>query len=61
MLGRVKARPLSDKPQAAKSQSDKFRDLARDLECDEDESAFEEKVRKIANSSVQQPKPERPE
>jgi hypothetical protein len=52
---------LSDKPQAAKSQSDKFRDLARDLECDEDESAFEEKVRKIANSSVQQPKPERPE
>lgn len=26
-----------DKPQA-----DKFRDLARELECDEDEAAFEE-------------------
>jgi hypothetical protein len=46
------------KPQ---SQPDKFRDLARDLECDEDEAAFEEKVRKIANSSVQQPKPKDPE
>ena len=29
-------------------QSDKFRDLARDLECDEDEAAFEETVRKVA-------------
>jgi hypothetical protein len=36
-------------------QLEKFKDLARDLECDEDEAAFEEKVRKIANSSVQQP------
>jgi len=44
---------MADAPE--KSQSDKFRDLARDLECDEDEAAFEEKVRKIANSSVQQP------
>lgn len=35
-------------------QADKFRDLARELECDEDEAAFEEKVRKIANA----PKPE---
>ncbi len=44
---------MADAPE--KSQSDKFRDLARDLECDEDEAAFEEKVRKVANSSVQQP------
>lgn len=29
-------------------QSDKFRDLARELECDEDEAAFEETVRKVA-------------
>jgi len=39
----------TDKPQA-----DKFRDMARELECDEDEAAFEDKVRKVATS----PKPE---
>jgi len=32
------------------SQTDKFRDLARQLECDEDEKAFEEKVRKVATA-----------
>lgn len=37
-----------------KTQADKFRDLARELECDEDEAAFEEKVRKVATA----PKPE---
>lgn len=31
-----------------KPQADKFRDLARELECDEDEARFEEKVRKVA-------------
>jgi hypothetical protein len=35
-------------------QADKFRDMARDLGCDEDETAFEEKVRRVATS----PKPE---
>lgn len=30
------------------SQIDKFRDLARELEADEDEERFEEAVRKIA-------------
>ena len=39
----------SDKPQA-----EKFRDLASELECDEDEAAFEDKVRRVATS----PKPE---
>ena len=33
---------------APNPQADKFRDLARELECDEDEAAFEEKVRKVA-------------
>jgi hypothetical protein len=33
-----------------KTQADKFRELARDLECDEDAAAFEEKVRKVAGS-----------
>lgn len=31
-------------------QADKFRDLARELECDEDEAAFEDKVRKVATA-----------
>lgn len=34
---------------AESSQADKFRELARDLECDEDAAAFEEKVRKVAS------------
>jgi hypothetical protein len=33
-----------------KPQADKFRDLARELECDEDEVVFEEKVRKVATA-----------
>lgn len=32
------------------SQPDKFRELARELECDEDEARFEEKARKVANA-----------
>ena len=39
---------MSDTP--AKPQPDKFRDLARELECDEDEKAFEETVRKVART-----------
>lgn len=37
-----------------KLQADKFRDLARELECDEDEATFDEKVRKVVTA----PKPE---
>lgn len=36
-----------------KSQADKFRDLARELEADEDEARFEEVVRKIAPKAPQ--------
>lgn len=36
------------------TQADKFRELARELECDEDVAAFEDKVRKVATA----PKPE---
>ena len=36
-----------------KPQADKFRDLARELECDEDEKAFEEKVKRIAPKKAQ--------
>jgi hypothetical protein len=40
-----------------KPQPDKFRDLARELECDEDEAKFEGQVKKI----VEAPKPEAPD
>lgn len=39
---------------AESQQAHKFRDLARELECDEDEAAFEDKVRKV----VAAPKPD---
>lgn len=32
------------------TQADKFRDLARELECEEDEAKFEETVRKVATT-----------
>lgn len=42
---------MTDDP---KNQSEKFLQAARDLECDQDEAAFEEKVRRVATA----PKPE---
>ena len=44
---------MTDEP---KSQADKFRDLARELGTDDDEKAFEEKVRQV----VKAPAPEAP-
>ena len=38
---------------APKTQAEMFRDMARELEADEDEAAFEEKVRRVATA----PKP----
>lgn len=35
---------------ASKPQPDKFRDMARELKCDEDEAAFEAKVRNVATA-----------
>lgn len=35
-----------------KSQPDKFRDLARELGCDEDEAAFEDQVRRLAKTQT---------
>lgn len=52
-LGRQKVRPLSnDTPQV-----DKFKELARELDTDDDEKAFEEKVRAV----VKAPKPPEPD
>lgn len=41
-----------------KSQVDRFADLARALECDEDEAAFDAKLREVAKHK---PTPEKPE
>lgn len=42
--------------QSGKSQSDKFKELARELECDEDESHWDKRLEKVAKA-----KPEKPE
>ena len=46
-------------PDDPKPQAHKFADLARELECDEDEAAFEDTVRKVAKAPP--PPPEKPE
>lgn len=43
-------------PQDPKTQADKFADLARELECDEDEDAFDEWLRKLAKAPKSEPK-----
>lgn len=43
-----------------KPQPDKFRDLARELECDEDEARFEEKVRRVAQPAPEEGKKKAP-
>ena len=40
------------------SQSDKFKAAARELECDEDEARWDERLRKVAKGK---PEPEKPE
>lgn len=39
-----------------KSQSDKFKEAARELECDEDEKHWDERLKKVVKQ-----KPEKPE
>ena len=36
-------------------QPDKFRDMARELECDEDQAAFEDRVRKLSTAPKTEP------
>lgn len=43
-------------PKTPKTQPDKFRELARKLEANEDEKTFEDQVRRIAKA----PPPEKP-
>jgi hypothetical protein len=39
------------------AQLDKFKELARELECDDDEAAFDERLRRLATA----PKAEKPD
>ena len=41
-----------------KTQSDKFKEIARDLEADEDEAHWDERLKKVAKAN---PAPEKPE
>lgn len=41
-----------------KTQLDKFKELARNAECDEDEAHWDERLKKVANAK---PEPEKPE
>ena len=43
-----------------KSQAEKFADLARELECDEDEAAFDERLKKLATAPTPDAKPREP-
>jgi hypothetical protein len=45
----------SANPPDARPQIDKFKDLARELECDDDEAAFAEKVKKLATAKPKAP------
>ncbi|MFN3523209.1 MAG: hypothetical protein ACK4YQ_13255 [Phenylobacterium sp.] len=49
-----------DDKKAEQRQVDKFKDLARELEADEDEAAFEEQVKKVAKKEPP-PKRDNPE
>ena len=40
------------------TQADKFKEAARELECDEDEAHWDERLKKVAK---QKPAPEKPE
>lgn len=44
-----------ESPPTQPPQVDKFRDLARELECDEDEAAFDERLKKLAKTKPQKP------
>ena len=45
----------------SRTQPDKFADLARELECDEDEAAFDAKLREIAKHKPVAEKSDKPE
>ena len=46
----------ADKVTPGKSQIDKFKEAARDLETDDSEEAFDAKLKKVAKPTAQRPK-----
>jgi hypothetical protein len=44
---------MTNSTKAPKTQAEKFRDLARELECDTDEAAFRAKLVKVAKAPRQ--------
>lgn len=46
-------------PASQKSQFEKFKDAARELETDDREEAFDEKLKKVAGASSTAKKPDR--
>lgn len=40
-----------------KTQSDKFKEAARELECDEDEAHWDERLKKVAKAKPEEPNP----
>ena len=40
-------------------QAEKFKELARELECDDDEARFDERVKKLAKAPTPAPKPQK--
>ena len=44
---------------ALKSQLDKFKEAARDLECDDDEQRFKERLGKLVKLQQAEPRPEK--
>lgn len=42
-------------PDDPRTQAEKFADLARELECDEDEDAFDERLKKLATAPKADP------
>jgi hypothetical protein len=48
---------MSSKPPKPKSQSEKFAEKARELECDDDETAFDDRLKRLAKAK---PKKEAP-
>ena len=49
--------PKTAPQDSPKSQIDRFKQLARELECDEDEAAFKANLVKIAKAPSRAPKP----
>jgi hypothetical protein len=41
---------MSPKREPPNQQAEKFKQLARELECDDDEKSFEDKVKKVATA-----------